>query len=71
MDDASKYRCGDRIRLLRMDDPYVQAQSGILGTVIGVCPKPINVLNVVWDNGFGLNPCLDVDVVEKADGEEL
>lgn len=63
--DASGYRVGDRVRLVSMDDPYRQADVGILGTVTGVAPKPINVLDVDWDDGFGLNPCLDVDVVQK------
>jgi len=65
--DATVFRRGDRVRLVRMDDPYREdIPIGAIGTVMGVCPKPINVLNVEWDNGFSLNPCLDVDVVEKA-----
>lgn len=63
--DASKYKVGDRIRLVCMDDPFIGSQKDHVGTVTGVCPRPINVLNVKWDNGFNLNPCLDVDVVEK------
>ena len=64
--DASSYNAGDRIRLVCMDDPYREdIPIGIVGTVMGVCPKPINVLNVKWDGDFSLNPCLDVDIVER------
>ncbi len=68
--DATNFEVGDRVLLVRMDDPYRNAPIGATGTVTGVCPKPINVLNVKWDCGFGLNPCLDVDVVEKVVGED-
>lgn len=64
--DASRYHEGDRIRLVCMDDPYRKdIPLGITGTVVSVCPKPINVLNVDWDGNFNLNPCLDVDIVER------
>lgn len=63
--DASMYKVGDRVRLVCMDDPYRGTFKDNVGTVVGVCPKPINVLDVRWDDGFGLNPCLDVDIVEK------
>lgn len=65
--DASNFARGDRVRLVRMDDPYVEdVPIGKTGTVLDVAGKPINVLMVDWDGGdFNLNPCLDVDVVEK------
>lgn len=64
--NARQFKPGDRIRLVRMDDPYRKdVPIGITGTVTSVAPPPINVLNVDWDNGFGLNPCLDTDLVEK------
>ena len=63
--DARNYREGDRVRLVCMDDEYSGHHEGHVGTVVGICPPPINVLNVRWDDGFGLNPCLDVDVVQR------
>lgn len=63
MQNAAYFKVGDRVELVFMDDPYVDAPSGVHGTVLGVAPPPINVLDVAWDNGFSLNPCLDVDVV--------
>lgn len=65
--DAADFKVGDRIVLVRMDDEYRDCSGfiGSVGTVVGICPKPINVLDVDWDDGFGLNPCLDVDVVRK------
>lgn len=63
--DAADFRPGDRVELIRMSDPYVKVPAGALGTVVGIAPRPINVLNVEWDNGCGLNPCLDEDEVRK------
>lgn len=63
--DARDFERGDRIRLVSMDDPYREAPIEMLGTVLGVCPPPINVLDVDWDGDFNLNPCLDVDIVKK------
>ena len=61
----TRFEIGDRVELVSMDDPYRGHFSGKVGTVTGYCPPPINVLNVKWDDGFGLNPCLDVDIVRK------
>lgn len=61
--DARRFQPGDRVRLVKMNDPYVAAPEHTVGTVTAVAPPPINVLCVKWDNGFGLNPCLDEDVV--------
>ena len=64
--DAADFKAGERVKLVKMDDPYRgNAPIGIEGTVISVAPKPVNVVNVDWDGGFGLNPCLDVDVIER------
>jgi len=67
--DATAFSVGSRVRLVRMDDPWAKAPEGTVGTVVGVAPKPVNVLNVRWDNGFHLNPCLDEDVVVLVSGE--
>lgn len=75
--DATMFEIGDRVRLVKMDDPYrPDIPIGMEGTVIGVAPKPINSLTVDWDGNFRLNPCLDSDIVEKSghidpDGMEL
>lgn len=64
--DATMFERGDRVRLVKMDDEYCRdVPIGMEGTVLGACPPPINVLNVDWDGDFWLNPCLDVDVVER------
>ena len=65
MQNAAYFKKGDRVELVSMNDPHVDAPSGIHGTVLSVAPPPINVLTVVWDNGFSLNPCLDEDIVRK------
>ena len=66
--DARMFKKGDRVRLDAMDDPFAKAPIGALGTVTGTCPPPINVVNVEWDCGFGLNPCLDVDRISRVEG---
>ena len=64
--DARMFQEGDRVRLVRMDDPYRDdIPIGCEGTVLSIAPPPINVLNVQWDNGFPLNPCLDTDIVAR------
>lgn len=65
MANSEMFKPGDRVRLVSMNDPYREAPIGIEGTVVSSAPRPINVVNVDWDNGFGLNPCLDEDVIEK------
>lgn len=65
MMDARDFSVGDRVVLVSMWDDYKGFCSGHVGIVEGIVPPPINVLNVKWDDGFGLNPCLDVDVVRK------
>ena len=67
--DARHFNRGDRVRLVKMDDPYRDdVPIGVEGTVVEICPPPVNVLVVDWDDGFGLNPCLDVDIVAKVSG---
>ena len=63
--DAAQFAVGERIKLVSMEDPYVEVPIGITGTITGIAPKPVNILNVDWDGNFGLNPCLDVDVVSS------
>ena len=68
--DARNFKQGDRVKLVSMSDPYRKAPPiGIEGTVTGVCPPPMNVVNVEWDNGFSLNAALDEDVIVKV-GEQ-
>ena len=64
--DARQFKPGDRVRLTHMEDPYRKdVPIGITGTVTGIAPPPINVLDGDWDGNFHLNPCLDVDRVTK------
>jgi hypothetical protein len=66
MQDARNFKPGDRVRLVDMSDPYRDdIPIGTIGTVRSITPPPINVLNVEWDCGFSLNPCLDEDRVER------
>ena len=68
MQDAAYFKAGDRVKLVKMDDPYRKnVPIGIEGTVVSVAPKPVNVVNVDWDGGFDLNPCLDVDAIKRVD----
>ena len=61
--DARRFKEGDRIRLISMRDDPCPVAEGTLGTVTGVCPPPINVVYVEWDDGRTLNVCPDVDEV--------
>ena len=63
--DATMFKPGDRVRLIKMEDPYREAPIGIEGTVLAVAGKPINVVTVDWDGDFSLNPCLDEDIIVK------
>lgn len=65
MQKATDFKPGDRVRLISMNDPHRKTPVGIEGTVISAVGEPINVVNVDWDDGFGLNPCLDEDVIIK------
>ena len=65
---ATDFQPGDRVRLVKMDDPWRHdIPIGVLGTVVNSVPEPINVVNVEWDDGFSLSPCLDVDIIVKVD----
>ena len=58
------YPPGTRVVLEFMDDPFAPP-VGIYGTVIVV--DSLGDLIMCWDNGSGLNVCLDVDRVRKED----
>ena len=53
---------GNRVVLEFMDDPFAPP-VGTYGTVIAV--DDLGDLIMQWDNGSGLNVCLDVDRVRK------
>ena len=64
--NAEAFFPGDRVKLIAMSDPYRDdVPIGVEGTVLSVAPPPINVVNVEWDDGFSLNPCLDEDIIVK------
>lgn len=70
--NATDFKPGDRVKLVKMDDPYRKdVPIGMLGTVVDTCPPPLNVVDVRWDNGFSLNPCLDLDVIVKVSEKEV
>ena len=58
------YPPGTRVVLEFMDDPLARP-VGIYGTVIAV--DSLGDLIMRWDNGSGLNVCLEVDRVQKED----
>ena len=58
------YPPGTRVVLEFMDDPFAPP-VGIYGTVIAV--DSLGDLIMRWDNGSGLNVCLEVDRVQKED----
>ena len=64
---ATDFKPGDRVRLVSMNDPYRITPVGIEGAVISAVGNLINVVNVDWDDGFGLSPCLDEDVIAKVE----
>lgn len=57
---------GDRIRLVRMDDPH-PVEPGTEGTVLRVDDRMM-LAYVEWDDGRTLNLCLDVDRYEIVEG---
>ena len=59
------YPPGTRVILEVMDDPYAPP-IGTCGIVIAV--DDLGDLIMQWDNGSGLNVCLEVDRVRKEDG---
>jgi len=57
------YPNGARVRLARLDDPYVSIPTGSLGTVRTV--DDIGTIHVEWDNGLHLGCVFGEDIVEK------
>lgn len=63
-----KLEVGDRVRLIRMNDPYSKVIIGSLGTVTGVVEvlgEPIYYMK--WDNGSTLSLVPEVDTYFKHD----
>ena len=58
------YPSGTRVVLEYMDDAFAPP-VGTYGTVIAV--DDLGDLIMCWDNGSGLNVCLEVDRVRKED----
>ncbi len=47
-----KYKEGKRVKLIRMNDPYIKIPEGTLGTVTGV--DDVGTIFVNWDTGHTL-----------------
>lgn len=62
------YRKGDRVRAVRIDDPYTTIPAGTCGTVEGV--DDIGTIHVLWDTGVALGIIPETDAFEKLDGDE-
>ena len=59
------FQPGTRVILEYMDDAAFAPPVGTLGTVLAV--DSLGDLIMCWDNGSGLNVCLEVDRVRKED----
>lgn len=57
-----KYKQGDRVELVKMDDPQAPP-IGTQGTVIGV--DDIASIKVKWDNGSSLSVVYGEDICKK------
>ena len=57
------YPEGTRVKLIRMDDPYLRLEPSEEGNVIGV--DDIGTIHVKWDNGSTLGVVFDEDRCEK------
>lgn len=58
-----RYENGDRVELVKMDDPYRTIPKGTKGTVISV--DDIGTIHVNWDNGSSLGVAYGEDIVRK------
>lgn len=60
--EAFGVKLGDRVKLLKMNDPYDPVPPGSTGTVYSICSVPgIEQICVDWDNGRTLNLIPNVD----------
>ncbi len=57
------YPEGTRVKLIRMDDPYLRLEPSEEGNVIGV--DDIGTIHVKWDNGSTLGVVFGEDRCEK------
>ena len=62
-------RIGDRIRLIKMEDPYSPVEAGTEGTIRSV--DDIGQLHIDWDNGRTLAIVPEIDEYELIDDEPL
>ena len=63
-----KLEVGDRVRLIRMNDPYSKVIIGSLGTVTGVVEVlGESIYYMKWDNGSTLSLVPEVDTYFKHD----
>lgn len=57
-ENPMRYLPGERVALIRTDDPHTDLRPGDEGTV--VCHhEPIDTVDVDWDGGSHLSMCLD------------
>lgn len=69
LDLKRRYNKGDRVELVKMDDPHVTIPVGTKGTVCSV--DDIATIHVNWDNGSSLGVAYGEDIVRKIRGELL
>ena len=58
-----KFKHGTRVKLVKMNDPYVSLSEMIPGTTTGTvkCVDDIGTIHVSWDNGHSLGIVLGED----------
>ena len=59
----AEFQPDTRVKLICMDDPYVDMKPGELGTVRNV--DDMGTVHIAWDNGHGLGAVYGKDVIEK------
>ena len=63
------YKPGIKVRLVHMNDPYIQIPVGTIGEVLYV--DSLGTIHTAWNNGSTLGVVFGEDSVVKIDEEEL
>lgn len=69
MKSKQKNKIGQRIRAIKIEDPYTEIQSGATGTIAFV--DDFDTLHIDWDNGSRLGIIPGIDTFEMIDDEEI
>lgn len=69
MKRSKNYKIGQRIRAIKVEDPYTDIQLGATGTIAFV--DDFDTLHVDWDDGHRLGIIPGIDEFEIIDNEEI